>query len=346
MKKFNLLYLVAFIAFFTSCEKDELNGPSTQITNPLPEEGELPKGDDLSLLFTVQTEEDQMGKFAKNAMTVFNGQVWSVGGVNDYGAADSHFLWNSDNGINWATVPTSATTPASFRSFRVGHTLTVFQDQLWLIGGRDETDTEYANLWYSSDGSAWSEITAPFGPIPDHSTLVYNDRMYVISGNATTGHTEVWSTADGFDWIRETENAFPGRAGQKGVVFNDVMYIVGGEDIAGAKLSEIWASTNGRDWNRTDPSFGGRNAHSATVYNGKVWVIGGQDSSSLFNNEIWYSLDMNTWERYSGTRPGSDGISSHTILNYNDALWLFGGLQDDGTGSSEARGEITTIEED
>ncbi|MFS4446970.1 kelch repeat-containing protein [Maribacter sp. 2307UL18-2] len=348
MKKLKLLYVLTFFALIVSCEKEEPIDPIVDRTDgkSIPKEGSFPKGTDLSLNFDIKTQEDQMGGFAQNAMTIFDGKVWSVGGVNDYGATSSHFLWNSTNGINWATVPVSTTTSEAFSNFRIGHTLTVFQDQLWLIGGRDATDVKYTNLWHSPDGSNWSEVAPPFGPIPEHTTLVYNDRLYVIAGNATSGNTEVWSTGNGADWVQETNDAFSGRAGQKGVVFNDTMYVIGGEDIDGTKLAEVWASTNGRDWLRSDPPFTGRNAHTVTVYNDKVWAIGGQDPSARFNNEIWYSSNMTTWELYDGPRPGSDGISSHTILFYDDALWLFGGYQDDGIGGSEARGEITAITED
>lgn len=348
MKKLKILCVLTLLVSITSCEKEE---PTDLIVEPIdealiPEKDNLPDGSGLSLRFIVQTQEDQMGAFAENAMTLFEGKVWSVGGTNDYGAGASHFLWNSTNGINWATVPVSATTPEAFGSFRIGHTLTVFQDQLWLIGGRDDTDTEYGNLWHSPDGSNWSEMIPPFGPIPDHTTLVYNDRIYVIAGNVTSGNTEVWSTGNGMDWIQETNSAFSGRAGQKGIVFNDTMYVIGGEDISGTKLAEVWRSTNGRDWTMSNPPFTGRNAHTVTAYNGKVWTIGGQDPISPFNNEIWYSDDMETWALYDGPRPGSGGISSHTILFYEDALWLFGGYQDDGIGGSEARGEITVIKQD
>lgn len=348
MKKRNILFGLLLFAALTACEKNEPADLAFDLTHEesIPKEDGLPEESDLTLRFDIKTEEDQMGAFAQNAMTLFDGKVWSVGGVNGYGASDSHFLWNSANGIHWATVPLSTTTPEAFSDFRVGHTLTVFQDQLWLIGGRDATDVEYGNLWYSADGSHWTEMAPPFGPIPDHATLVYDDRLYVIAGNASSGNTEVWSSANGLDWIRETDNAFPGRAGQKGIVFNDTMYIVGGEDVSGTKLAEIWSSTNGRDWSRTNPPFTGRNAHTVNAYNGKVWAIGGQDTRSPYNNEIWYSTDMETWELYDGPRPGSDGISSHTILFYEDALWLFGGYQEDGAGGREARGEITAIRQD
>lgn len=331
------------IILLFSCDKEELKIPEISI----PRDNVLPKGNDndLSLTFSMKTEEDQMGAFAENAMTIFEGEVWSVGGINAYGNSTSHYLWNSDNGINWATVATSSV-PGNFADYRVAHTLTAFNDQLFIIGGENESGITYENFWISSlDGSTWTESIAPFGNISGHSTLVLDDKMFVIAGNSISENTEVWSTYDGIEWTEENSNAFPGRAGQKGVVFNNIMYVIGGEDIAGNKLNDIWSSSDGVNWSNINTPFTGRNAHTATVYNNKIWVIGGKDSTTLFNNEIWYSEDATNWTLYEGVRPSDEGINSHSILNYNGVLWLFGGSQSDGTGGSQLRGEISTIEE-
>ncbi|MBG6128794.1 hypothetical protein IWQ47_000514 [Aquimarina sp. EL_43] len=337
-KIFNVILLTILTVAHFSCDLDDDN------TTPIRGEG----GGELSLRFTVQTEEDQMGEFAGVAMAIFDGKIYAAGGYNAYGSSGSHFLWSSSNGVNWATVPLSSSTPASFTSFRSGATLTTFNDQLWLIGGKDITDAPYTNIWHSADGVSWSELSPPFGDLPAHETIVYNSKMYVTKGNRTTNQTEVWSTTNGIDWIQETNNAFPGRGGQKGVVFNDAMYLLGGEDIASNKVNEIWTSTDGSSWAEVSPTtlFSERNAHSATVYNNKVWVIGGKDNITLFNNEIWYSSDMITWTRYEGPRPGTDGINSHTALLFNDEIWIFGSNRSDGTGGTHRNGEISSIKED
>ncbi len=334
MKLFKMLYITFLTLAFISCDKEK------EI-----EEDDLLKGiDSIELKFEIKTKQDQMGDFAENAMIEFNGKIWSYGGVNDYGGIDSHFAWSSDNGINWITTGTN---PISLSSFRKNHTVTLFNNELYLIGGEDASDNAYGDIWKSADGINWTNVhaSAPFGLIPEHETLVFNNKMFVIAGNLTTNNTEVWSTINGTDWVQETPDAFSGRSGQKGIVFNNAMYIVGGEDISGRKLNEIWTSTNGSSWTQVNfIHFPGRNAHTVNVYDNKVWVIGGKDASIDYNSEIWYSENMSDWTIYTGTRPSDEGINSHTILNYLDKLWLFGGYQNDGTGTAELRGEITTIE--
>lgn len=335
MKTFKTLYLILLTIALVSCDKEDGN----------PDEMSIPKGGAvMALKFEVKTQQDQMGDFAENAMVKFNGKIWSYGGVNDYGATDGHFGWNSDNGINWGSLLIE---PNALTSSRIGHTVTLFKDNLYLIGGKDNTDTPYGDIWRSNDGSNWTNVhaIAPFGNIPAHATLVFNDKMYVVAGNSTSANTEVWSTTNGTDWIRETANAFPGRAGQKGIVFNDAIYIIGGEDIAANKLNEVWRSTDGVSWTQiTGIPFVGRNAHTVTEYDNKVWIIGGKDATTEFNNEIWYSDNMTDWTEYEGTRPSDEGINSHNILFYSTKLWLFGGYQYDAIDGSRKRGEITTIE--
>ncbi len=337
MKTFKTLYLIALTITLISCDKDE----TAQDLISLPKGGETA----LELKFEVQTEQDQMGDFAENAMIEFNGKVWSYGGVNDYGAINGHFGWYSDNGINWVSSPI---TPSTLTTFRRGHTVTLFNDELYLIGGENASEDAYGDIWKSSDGTNWTNVhtLAPFGLIPDHATLVLNNKMYVIAGNRATNNTEVWSTVNGTDWVQETANAFTGRAGQKGIVFNDAMYIIGGEDIGANKLNEIWTSTNGVSWTQISSiPFSGRNAHSVTEYDNKVWVIGGKDTSTDYNGEIWYSENMTDWIEYTGTTPSDEGLNSHSVLFYNGKMWLFGGYQDE-SGAVGVRGEITTIEID
>ena len=330
--KTTFLKLFAMLIFFglTSCSNDDEGlGPATD-----PE---------VSLTFNRETAQDQMGDFSDNAMTLFDGKVWSFGGENSYvpsgGLTDE--LWNSANGKNWASVPTVDLSVEGRKS----HSLTHFDGKMFLIGGENISATFFNDIWYSIDGTTWnySSGLSSFGIIVAHQTIVYRGRMYVIAGDLITGNTKVLSTSDGLTWIMETSNAFSGRGGHKAVVFNDTMYVIGGEDIASTRLNEIWSSTNGSTWTPVTTSgtiFSPRNGHTATVYNNKVWIIGGRDDGALYKNDIWYSSDMITWTQYDDVVPFSN-VAGHVTLLYNDALWLFGGNTFGGNS-----GAIWSIKED
>jgi len=315
------LGLLVMIITFSSCDGDD-----TIISEDM-----------LSLTINVETAQDQMGDFACNAISLHNGKVWSVGGENSYSSPDfNNDVWFSDNGVAWASV-------TNLGEGRCGHTLTTFQNKLWLIGGENNDGDWLGDIWSSADGSTWTNIflTAPFGQVAYHDTIVYNGRMYLIAGDDATGNTKVWSTPDGENWTEETANAFLGRVSHKAVVHNNTLYVLGGEDIAGNKLNQIWQSTNGSIWTQvtTNSIFPARNHHTATVYNNKVWVIGGRTTTG-FGNDIWYSINMTDWTKYTGLLIDDD-LHQHVALNYNDAIWLFGGYNDSGI-----TGQIVSIKED
>lgn len=224
------LLIVCILIGFTACSDDD-----TTVT-PTPS----------TLTFNLETAQDQMGDFYCNAMALYDGKVWSVGGDNSY-TTDMDYsidVWNSINGVAWNGVTNNLI------EGRCGHTLTTFQNKLWLIGGENNDGIWLGDISYSSNGLDWINIflTAPFGNVAYHQTIVFNNKMYVIAGDPATGNTKVWSTPDGENWTQETANAFSGRVSQKAVVFNGAMYVIGGEDITSTKLNEIWTSTNGSNW--------------------------------------------------------------------------------------------------
>ncbi|WP_299186061.1 kelch repeat-containing protein [uncultured Aquimarina sp.] len=295
---------------------------------------------DTFLAFDLKTQEDQMGGFAENSMVVFEGKVWSVGGDNAYTAEDTYSsdVWSSDNGINWISV-TSNIFEARYR-----HTLTVFNDQMWLIGGKNNSEEFLSDIWNSDDGITWSNVTmtAPFGNMSAHTTTVLNNKMYVIGPSSDRTNMIVWSTTDGINWTEENANAFPVRGNHQTVAFNNTLYVIGGRNETD-RFNEIWSSNDGINWSLVSISssiFSARDLHTATVYNNKVWVVNGKSDTSRVVKDIWYSSDMRNWTRYDEIIP-FESSHSHTCLAYGEELWLFGGYITSGTS-----GEIWTIDED
>ncbi|WP_298314544.1 kelch repeat-containing protein [uncultured Aquimarina sp.] len=293
-----------------------------------------------SLTFDLKTSEDQMGGFAENTMAVFDGKVWSVGGDNAYTADDTYgnAVWSSDNGINWVSV-TSDLFEARYR-----HTLTVFNNEMWLIGGKNNSGDLLSDIWRSSDGSTWSNVTmtAPFGNMSAHTTTVFNNKMYVIGPSSSRTNMIVWSTIDGVNWVEENANAFPVRGNHETVVFNGSLYVIAGRNET-SRFNEIWSSTDGISWSSvatSTPIFNARDLYTATVFNNKVWIINGQSETSRITKDIWHSSDMINWTRYEEVIPFQSS-HSHSSLVYDDQIWFFGGYIASGTS-----GEIWTIDED
>ncbi|MGB5556264.1 MAG: hypothetical protein WBM83_16525 [Flavobacteriaceae bacterium] len=347
MKTNEILILIGITLFATSCEKDEPIFSNLEITkeNSIPKADDLPDDEPMLFTFTVQTTEDQMGPFAKNAMVEFNGKVWSIGGINAYSSPNlSSDVWSSENGKNWISV-----TSNQF-SEREGHTLTVYDNKMWLIGGIDDSGAHLWVIYFSTDGMTWTMVTALS---PDllapafHSTVVFNDKLFVIR-DGFDDHVAVYSSADGINWNLETDHAFSNREAYKTIVFENAIYVIGGRHVDGS-FNEIWKSTDGIEWGLitpTDAIFSPRYAHTATVHHGKVWVVGGITGPfSETHIDFWYSENMEDWTEYTGPLPATEGLIHHAALSYNDELWLFGGLQPDASGGAPITGEIRSIRE-
>ncbi|WP_273567980.1 hypothetical protein [Maribacter halichondriae] len=335
MKTIKVLLPMFILIGLSACEKENLFDFGAQglienpIPSPLPQEDLLPE-DFVNLTFTVRSQEDQMGKFAENAMVEFNGKIWSIGGKNEHSAGTSlNAVWASDNGEHWYSV-----TSGLFDE-RSAHTLTVFDNKMWLIGGVNNSGRHLSNVWYSEDGSTWvlATDTPAFGSAAYHNTIVFNGKLFLI-GDASGGYIKVWSSVDGIEWEEENSMAFSSRENFRTVVFNNIIYVIGG-NYTSISFNEIWASNDGTEWSQVTPSgtiFSARFAHTVTVHEGRVWVVGGSNvSPSDFVLDFWYSDDMVEWIEYSGALPSTEGLANHAALSYNGEIWLFGGYQDEGS---------------
>jgi hypothetical protein len=98
-------------------------------------------------------------------------------------------VWSSSDGITWI----KKTEAASFSS-RYMHACTVFDNELWIIGGLSN-GTKKNDIWHSKDGIMWfmatnpSGFTARFG----HLITVFNNELFLISGNDGKDKEDVWN---------------------------------------------------------------------------------------------------------------------------------------------------------
>lgn len=315
-----------------SCEKEELIiiEDETQIESTSLKGSKIIKNREPS--FILESRNPEMGGFANQEMVLFKGKVWLIGGENSdtppY-TPGSH-IWSSTDGTTWNFIRNNAF------PVRRGHSVLVYKNKLWVIGGVDNMGNELNDIWNSSDGINWRRISrwTSIGSIANNSSVVFKDRIYVFVGSGEV-NTKVWSSNDGSIWRLETSNAFPVRNYTRTIVFNDNLYVVGGWDRdSGSYSNDVWSSHDGRLWRKNLPGpsanpaqeriFSPRIEHTMTEYNGSVWVIGGQEEGLHFSNEIWSTTDMKYWKKHVNL-PKSAPLSSHASLLYNDALWVFGG---------------------
>ncbi len=190
----------------------------------------------------------------------------------------------------------------------------------------ETTDTKFAAS--RSKKYTWSRVAndAPFGPRDGAGGIVYGGKMWLVGGwngdrFPLTTTNDVWSSPDGATWTQEKPNTFlnadtfdrtndwEGRHFAGYLNYAGKMWIVGGDPVQGYYQTDVWNSTDGRRWTRTDihtttprmvfnnnplsPSylqwyelpgfrpvqeaqFGLRTLHITGVFANKLWLMGGQ----------------------------------------------------------------------
>lgn len=170
------------------------------------------------------------------------------------------------------------------------------------------------NLAGSSDAMSLMEI-----PV----MLNFNGKVWAMAGQY---QNSVYNSDDCKTWNLVMQNApWSGRRSSAGVVFNNKMWIMGG-DCTGTSGNDIWNSTDGKAWNQITGSaqWPKRMNHGAVVFKGKMWVFGGGDFSGNVYNDVWNSLDGSTWTRVT-QNAGWSPRDSFGFAVFDDKIWVFGG---------------------
>jgi hypothetical protein len=224
-----------------------------------------------------------------HASVVYNGKMWVIGG---FKSTDFYSdVWSSNDGATWDRAVQSANFPQ-----RASHTSLVFNDRMWILAGETFSFSVFNvlpldDVWYSTDGIAWKLAVweAPFEPRRYHSSVVFDNRMWVIGGRTTQVKNDVWYSSDGATWTCATEAAaFSPRRDHTTIAYNGKMYLFGGLDATGY-LNDVWSSSDGITWTQITAAaaFAPRQSHAGLVFENKLWVLYGHDGN--FRNDVWFS---------------------------------------------------------
>ncbi|MDR9365614.1 MAG: hypothetical protein RI575_09770 [Balneolaceae bacterium] len=237
------------------------------------------------------TEEADFPARVQHTAFAYDDKMWLIGGEIVGGFFKD--VWYTEDGSHW--VEAADDTPLGRRN---GHLSVVFDNKMWVIGGSEISDdfneTYIRNdAWYSSDGVNWSQATddAAFKPRTGHKSVVFDDKMWVIGGY---GHNDVWYSENGIDWTIASENAgFANLIYFECVVFDNKIWLIGGfiidesvNGIVGTVSKQVWYSSDGVNWQKTEPYFG-RYSHANAVFKNKIWGVGGAGAPTN-NNDSWY----------------------------------------------------------
>lgn len=255
--------------------------------------------------------------------------------------AEWQFKTAADEGRVWRLDQADSAT-SSF-SQRRDHVMISFNNRLWVIGGHG--DDFLNDVWSSADGISWTKevndgAAGMFARRAGHACAVFNNRLWLSGGyvETDTDYTlfdDVWSSADGRNWVQETASAeYYQRAWHQMAAYDNKLWIIGGETVDGdgnpVLLDECWSSTNGVTWQLKSQvvSFFARKQMQCTSFNGKLWVFGGYGKNSSGTvvplNDIWSTSNGDTWT-LEKSNAGFAGRCSFGMTQFNGRIWLAGG---------------------
>jgi len=173
---------------------------------------------------------------------------------------------------------------------------------------------------------------------PLEKGISYQWRVDVNDNKGNTKSSEINTFETEFSVITQlNENApFSKRKNTALTVFNNKIWLIGGEDEAGDVLSEIWSTEDGINWvlETNNAAFGPRKSAAVIEFQNKLWIYNGSDGIFL-NREIWSSEDGINWIQETSDHPfGNLPFLSQnltTMFTFDNKIWRFSGF-DGSTG--------------
>lgn len=190
----------------------------------------------------------------------------------------------------------------------------------------------------------------------DHSTIVFDDKIFVLGGYDISQRGEkdsymedVWSSSDGISWQLVSASApWKGRRGMAVAVFNGYIYLAGGfavdeETRERGYRNDVYRSQDGLSWECVSSSndWEPRKDHALLVSGGALYLLGGMTNGRTYFSDMWRSTDGVNWELIpEGTLPGGRASFASTV-DENGDIYLIGGSYEDmspgGSGSIDQK---------
>ena len=198
---------------------------------------------------------------------------------------------------------------------------------IFVLGGSSTNITKDVWRW-SADGKAWKQETASasWSARYRHQAVAYRGRLYVMGGQTTNSSSsylqDVWSSADGKNWVSEITPGWTARTGHQAVEYQGRLYVMGG----GGR--QVWSWAEGEESWRAEgaAAWPARQGRQAVVHNGRIYVMGGRSSNNAFN-DVWSWADgENNWS-FEGNAPWP-GRYEHQAVSHMGRLYVLGGWGD------------------
>jgi N-acetylneuraminic acid mutarotase len=210
-----------------------------------------------------------------------------------------------------------------------GHTATLYQDKIYVIGGYDGTTCFNTTYIYDIANDTWSQGTNLSTSIYIHTATLYEDKIYVIGGHNGSASLDTTYIYDIINDTWSTGANIPQRIHyHTATLYQDKIYVIGGSRTESTTNTIYIYDIINNTWSNISSILPITYYHTATLYQDKIYVIGGLNSTftSHYKTVYIYDISNNTWSTGANV---PIAISQHTAILYQDKIYVMGGY--DGT---------------
>ncbi len=227
---------------------------------------------------------------------LFRNEMCIVGGDPNQGHYQND-VWCSADGDTWKMIDSDV--PWAPRAL---HITMVYDNKIWVIGGQTLSqlvpgvDTLYSDIWSSSNGRDWVQVSTEAGFPPRGmigGSVVYDGYMWIIGGGTydtpskpeRAFYNDVWRSKDGVYWELVLNNApWDPRQYHNIVVFDNRIWVIEGYNEDSGNRNDVWFSENGIEWNELKGSPW-REWHASSVFvkGDSLYVVAGNNMES----DVW-----------------------------------------------------------
>jgi len=233
--------------------------------------------------------------------------------------------------LHWETLPDMPVP-------RVGHCAVVFNDRIWIIGGKNQLNHSLKTVdCFNLKSRTWESGVAELKHTRfNAAAVVYDNKIFVIGGH---NNRQILSSVEYYDstykeWKEFTPLIYP-REGATAVVFKDRMYVIGGVTNKGfipppIDIVEYWDSSarnwqESTEWRLVTP----RVFMQSVVFDQYVYTIGG----------LWFDDQLDLVERFGfdmGTEPVNPLPTPKfyfSAVRLDQYIYVLGGISPDSFGA-------------
>lgn len=268
----------------------------------------------------------------------FGGKLWLMGGWFTSFVATPRDVWSSPDGKEWTLV----TQEAPWKHGDLPMTA-VFKERMWFLGGwhggRLEGATSSAEVWSSTNGKDWTQVTAAAGWSPRIAAgcVEFDGKLWILGGieryydgTEASLRNDVWCSEDGKEWTCVTDKAeWSPRAYHQAVAHSGKLWVMGGGNYVPKyhAKNDVWCSSDGKTWTCVSEAapWSPRLWFSSAVYRDRMWVLGGWSNNPSKNwGDAWYTADGSRWTQLTTPTMWKER-HEHSVWVFDDALWVGAG---------------------